>query len=197
MSHNCEQPYSQLRDVRHAVTSHFAWETRNGLLDDNFKLFARIKIFPTIYWVQDASWTPDASLSVSRPCSLPLKPISSPKKTSSSGPHPHSLDCFTSAEEAGLHIQLQPSTNGLHAVGHANLPPQLPSLSHHKLSQKCQRRTFKNRIPVGSPIRRLSWKPHPYPLNKKAALSSKLESQSRRSEAGARTQVLRSGPKSS
>lgn len=63
-------------------------------------------------------------------------------------------------------MQLQPSANGLHAAGRTSLTPPLPSRSHHRLSQKCQRRAFKNRIPVGpflSPIRCLSWKPHPYP----------------------------------
>lgn len=35
VSHNCEQAYnSQLEGVQHA------WDTRNGLLGDNFKLFA-------------------------------------------------------------------------------------------------------------------------------------------------------------
>lgn len=50
--------------------------------------------------------------------------------------------------------------------GERSFPPPLPSLSHHRLSPKCQRRTFKDRVsvdPFTSPIRCLSWIPSPYP----------------------------------
>lgn len=50
--------------------------------------------------------------------------------------------------------------------GERSFPLPLPTLSHHRLSQKCQRRTFKDWVSVGpftSPIRCLSWIPSPYP----------------------------------
>lgn len=100
------------------------------------------------------------------PWLLPLKPIPSPKRASS---------CKTPPTFTGLLSLCRGSRTSYPSSTFCKQPtchrvsdpfPHHFQASHHRLSQKCQRRTFKDRVSVGpftSPIRCLSWIPSPYP----------------------------------